>query len=147
MPAPAESATNRGGGGVFLVAALVYLAVVFVLSHIPGQHLTFAFDVWDKAIHFAEFVPLGFLLAGWMARRTWAPRARLPLTLAVAAVVAIFGAADELHQWFVPNRSATVGDALADALGGLVGAGLGALLIDPRRRRRPALSRSGSRTT
>ncbi|MGB5337658.1 MAG: VanZ family protein [Gammaproteobacteria bacterium] len=31
---------------------------------------------------------------------------------------------DELHQLFVPGRSADIFDVLADAVGGLLGAGL-----------------------
>jgi VanZ family protein len=140
---------GQGGGAVFLVVAVVYLAAVFAISHVPGQHFVFPLRIWDKAVHFAEFVPLGFLLTGWIARRRWAPRSSLALTLVATALVAFFGAADELHQWFVPNRSATIGDAVADGLGGLVGAAIGALSIDPRRRRKPAApaTPSGSRTT
>lgn len=146
MPAETGNGGSRGGGAVYLVLAIGYLAAVFAVSHIPGQHLRFPFELWDKAIHFAEYVPVGFLLVGWLARRHWAPGSRLAVMGLATAVVAAFGALDELHQWFVPNRSATFGDALADLLGGLVGAMLGALVFNLRNRRRDPIP-SGSRTT
>ena len=145
MTPPSKPARSRGGGAKFLVLAVVYLAAVFAVSHIPGRLIALPDFLWDKAVHFVEYVPLGFLLAGWAARRPWAPRSRLALVVVVAVAVAVLGAADELHQWFVPNRSATVGDAVADGLGGLLGATIGVLVLDPRRRRSSIPSES--RTT
>jgi VanZ family protein len=114
------------------VAAVVYLAAVFVVSHIPGKLLDLGFDIWDKAIHFVEYVPLGFLLCGWVVRRAWAPRRRVWLVLVVTVAVLVLGALDEVHQLFVENRSATLGDAVADGLGGLVGGAVGALVFSAR---------------
>lgn len=37
----------------------------------------------------------------------------------------LYGLSDEFHQWFIPGRSATLGDVLADTLGG----GSGGLLL------------------
>jgi VanZ family protein len=39
----------------------------------------------------------------------------------VLVISFVYGASDELHQWFVPGRYATIGDLLADSLGGGVG--------------------------
>jgi VanZ family protein len=146
MTAAGSSESTRGGGAIYLVLVICYLAAVFAVSHIPGRHLRLPFDLWDKAIHFAEYVPVGFLLLGWLSRRRWVPGSRLAVVGLATAVVAAFGALDELHQYFVPERSATLGDALADLLGGLAGAALGALIFRPGNRRRDSIP-SGSRTT
>lgn len=42
----------------------------------------------------------------------------------------IYGASDELHQYFVPYRFADIGDILADFLGGLFGVYIYQLLLD-----------------
>jgi VanZ family protein len=38
--------------------------------------------------------------------------------------VVLYGASDELHQMFVPGRTAAFDDLLADTIGALVGASL-----------------------
>ena len=43
----------------------------------------------------------------------------------VLIVSLLYGLSDEFHQWFIPGRSATFGDVLADTLGG----GFGGLLL------------------
>jgi len=45
----------------------------------------------------------------------------------------VLGGADELHQWFVPGRTSSWGDATADMIGSL----LGALIAVAIGRRRP----------
>lgn len=146
MTAAGSSRAGRGGGAIYLALTIGYLAAVFAVSHIPGQLLRLPLDLWDKAIHFAEYVPVGFLLVGWLVHRRWAPASWLAVVGLATAVVAAFGALDELHQYFVPARSATLGDALADLLGGLAGAALGVPIFKPGRRRREPIP-SGSRTT
>jgi VanZ family protein len=145
MTPPEAERPRATGGGVFLIIALVYLATIFAFSHVPGQRLFLPIPIWDKLVHFLEYVPLGFLIAGWLVRRPWSPRTRLGVVAMVTVIALALGAGDELHQWFVPDRSATVGDAVADGLGGLLGATVGGFVLDPRRRGK--VIPSGSRTT
>ena len=70
----------------------------------------------DKIIHFFEFAFLGLLLrrallntsAGYLQRRAilWT------IILGIA-----YGISDEFHQYFVPCRTATLGDLLFDTFG------------------------------
>jgi VanZ family protein len=112
---------SRGNG--YLIAAVAYALAVTVLSHVPGSALSrLGIEVWDKAVHTAEFAPLGFLLAVFAVRR-WGVRARPWLVVAaVAGVGLLLGAFDELHQSFVPHRTSSWGDAAADMIGSLIGA-------------------------
>jgi VanZ family protein len=77
-------------------------------------------NVSDKSAHIA-----GYLLMGLLAVR--AVHGGLPARVtARGAVIAMlitigYGAFDELHQWFVPGRSADPFDLLADATGGVIG--------------------------
>ena len=75
----------------------------------------------DKGVHFVEYLVLG-LLCAHACLHTWPDRAA-PRTIALGAfLAAAWGLSDELHQAFVPGRSADVYDFVADACGASVGA-------------------------
>jgi hypothetical protein len=74
----------------------------------------------DKAYHFLEYVVLG-ILAGRVIRAYSFDFQGLSAVTAVTLFCLIYGAGDEFHQWFVPGRWATVGDVLADTVGGWAG--------------------------
>ena len=69
----------------------------------------------DKVAHFGAYGVLGALLA------FAAHRSRVPLAAAVVLGV-LYGASDEIHQMYVPGRSADVLDWCADAAGVLAAA-------------------------
>ena len=69
----------------------------------------------DKGVHFVEYGVLGALLA-FACQSTW-PRVRLRYVLALWLTWAL-GLVDELHQLYVPGRSADGLDLAADTLGG-----------------------------
>jgi VanZ family protein len=77
----------------------------------------------DKVIHFAEYGVLAALLTFGFRRHlpAWAARRAAAWTWVVAAA---YGASDELHQLFVPNRSCSLYDWVADATGAALAAGL-----------------------
>jgi VanZ family protein len=75
----------------------------------------------DKAIHALEYAILGYLCAQ-AALRTWPDRAPLRAALVGVLVALGFGLSDELHQAFVPGRSADALDLLADGAGATLGA-------------------------
>ena len=80
------------GGGIMA-------ALLFVTSHPIPQG-------WDKLVHFTVFSAITALL--WRGTCGRAP-------LAVLACVVVFGAFDEVHQLFLPTRSAELLDFLTDA--------------------------------
>jgi uncharacterized protein YfiM (DUF2279 family) len=71
---------------------------------------------WDKLAHLLAFAGVGMAagLAGGM--RGW----RMALCCVAGAL--LVGGMDELHQMFLPGRSASWSDLAADAAGGLLGA-------------------------
>lgn len=74
----------------------------------------------DKLYHFLEYTVLG-ILAGRVIRAYPLVIRGLSPEAAVTLFCLIYGAGDEFHQWFVPGRFATVGDVLADTVGGWAG--------------------------
>lgn len=106
----------------FFFGAFAYFLFLSCLSHVPGSELEILpLNIWDKLAHGALYLPLGVLLAlgsvchGLVAQR-WLT------VLLVTLIVFTLGGLDEYHQSTVPGRYATVGDALADAVGGFFGA-------------------------
>ncbi len=100
--------------------AAIWAAVLFLLSETePGSA-----GVWslvnDKVAHLGIYGILGSALA-WGGLRT--RRKVSPLVLVLAGTG--YGALDEWHQSFVPGRTPSLGDLVADA-GGVA---LGILLV------------------
>ncbi len=99
---------------------LLYMAVIFGLSSIsrppamPGGS--------DKVLHALSYGLLGCLFARALTR------GRDPVTLRIAVLTvcfgAVYGASDELHQYFNPPRAVEAADVLADSIGAGLGAGV-----------------------
>ncbi len=115
---------------MFFGAVALYVAAIFVLSHFSGAFFQdFGLRIWDKSIHALEYLPMGFLLTGWLANWKRPPRGRVVLVVMVLAMVLVLGALDETHQFFVPGRTASLGDLLADVVGGILGAIIGLVVF------------------
>ena len=122
---------SRARTWVALAAPLVaYCAFVFVVSALqapPAPDYPFAWgDKLTHALVYAAMLPLAV-----RAMRLFPARASLRSRLLPAFLFcALYGATDEIHQYFVPGRSCDVFDWIADA----VGAGASAWIL-------PALAR------
>ncbi|MGH9370551.1 MAG: VanZ family protein [Vicinamibacterales bacterium] len=102
-------------GPVVLVMALIYSASSMSDPGAPPGGLS------DKGAHFVAYGALGASLVRALAGGRSA--AMTPRRVILAAVLAtLYGASDELHQSFVPERSPDVLDLVADTIGGLAGA-------------------------
>jgi VanZ family protein len=103
--------------GSWLLAALYCAGIYWQSSRpvmIPGVQL---FPGQDKLAHMIMFGVLAVLvfLAGW--RSGW----RMRVCFLTAALFAtLYGVSDELHQYFVPGRTADVYDVLADGAGAVL---------------------------
>lgn len=98
---------------------IAYMIIIFILSSLPSNAVVelpdATIDAFIKdALHLVEFAILYVLLV--LAAFTTGKFSRK--TNAVLAVIAIlYGLSDEIHQAFVPYRSATVIDFVKDTLG------------------------------
>ena len=94
------------------------MAAIFVVSSIPRlDRIPGGFS--DKTAHFWAYALLGALALRAAAGASW--RAVTGRAAAVAwLVAAIYGITDEWHQAFVPGRSPSWQDWVADALGAAV---------------------------
>ena len=100
--------------------AILWAGTIFFLSAQSSlPPIAPAVPNFDKVEHFGAYGLLGILAMDAVRRSS-------TLTLPKAALVAIlitsaYGASDEFHQRFVPNRSCDVWDWTADTIGGIVG--------------------------
>lgn len=107
------------------LAVVGWAATIWWLSSRRGEEIEELniFEVTDKVAHFAAFAVGGTLLTiavRWSTTWEWRK-----IALAAVVILALFGASDEYHQTFTPNRSgADVFDWLADALGAAAGVAL-----------------------
>jgi VanZ family protein len=103
--------------------AALYMAVIWMVSSMEAPTFPVsAFPFRDKGVHATEYAVLAFLF-GHACLHTWdgLPRARVAF---VAVMLTFFwGFLDEMHQAFVPGRSADLLDLCADSIGAVCGVG------------------------
>jgi VanZ family protein len=109
-----------------LIWALIFLyaAIIFCLSSIsnPPQPIGPKDPLWELLTsleHVAEYTILGGLLYVGFSSLGGKTKER-SFALAVLAA-SLYGATDEIHQYFVPNRYCDIKDFLADSAGGFIG--------------------------
>ncbi|HEX8296235.1 MAG TPA: VanZ family protein, partial [Chthoniobacteraceae bacterium] len=103
------------------IAVAGWAATITFLSSMSGPELEeLDFKLWDKGAHFIAFLVGGLLLgAAWRWSVGWPWKKLAPL--AILALM-LFGAIDEIHQLYTPNRSgADLADWIADVLGSAAG--------------------------
>jgi VanZ family protein len=77
----------------------------------------------DKMQHLLAYAVLAAGVAFWFPRAKWRKRAVQTL-IAVICITSLYGATDEVHQYFVPGRNCNAWDWLADTVGAALGATL-----------------------
>jgi VanZ family protein len=98
--------------------AILQMAAIFTLSGIPNLK-ELPGGISDVTGHFVGYGLLGALMLRALAGARWAG-----VTAGGAArawiISAAYGVSDELHQYFVPGRSTSAIDWVADAFGAAV---------------------------
>jgi VanZ family protein len=100
---------------VYWLPALAYIGLIFSASSIHGNRIPSIFPNMDKVAHLLEYSLLGLLL-GRAVRFTLAGRGRTLASFATILCGASVGAADELYQRSVPQRSCDIRDWMVDVL-------------------------------
>ena len=76
---------------------------------------------WDKLQHVLAYGALSFSIGLWFLPVFWERRQTLAVLL-TTFIGSAYGAIDEIHQYFVPGRSSSIWDWLADTIGSFLGA-------------------------
>lgn len=103
---------------------VLYMAFIFVISSMeqpPDPMPKFEWLPIDKIYHFIIYGILSILLAVAFVNvpPKWLPTGWIWVTAALISI--LYGASDELHQMFVPDRFATLADWLSDVIGAIAG--------------------------
>lgn len=110
-PAAAPSAAARW------TPPVVWVVVILIATSWPDLSVGPDEMPLDKMFHFGAYA----VLAALMVRASRTPT-HWGSVATVVALVALFGVVDEWHQAFIPGRSMSVADWVADATGALLGA-------------------------
>ena len=103
---------------LLFLPAILYYALIFLLSSISFKGEV-SVPFLDKGVHLVEFGLLGFFLSlGYFLTLKSSFRIKSSFTIASGILL---GCLDEIHQYFVPNRSFEVMDMVADSIGILIG--------------------------
>jgi len=103
-----------------LIPVVLWAGVIFALSSLsnPPGHTSAEWPSY--AAHLTEYAVLAFLVARWASVAFRDGPLKL-LLLAAWLVCTTYGATDEFHQSFVPERDASAVDWAVDALGAALG--------------------------
>jgi VanZ family protein len=109
----------------------VYWLAIFVATHLPSSSMP-SLKFSDKIQHACAYAGLGFLMA-WAFPSGQILRERARHAIMVVLLVSCYGVIDELTQRFIPGRTCDFWDAVADAVGAVIGVsvycGLRAFLV------------------
>src|SRR4030095_11648037 len=96
---------------------LIYMAVIFFVSSLHQPPLPPG--VSDKPAHAFGYLGFGVVIARALAGG-FPPRITLRQTLIGLALASLYGITDEVHQHFVPGRSADIADWYSDSIGSAI---------------------------
>jgi VanZ family protein len=108
---------------VWFLPFLAGCTAIFFVSNMqrPPVPDALSFRFADKLLHAVAYGGLaGLALIGALGRGGWRGRNRGRAALVALLLASLYGVVDEVHQAYVPGRSSTVGDWVADTLGALV---------------------------
>ena len=109
--------------GLFLfywLPVVLYAILIFIHSSGPSPFQVDLFSWADKPAHFFVYSILGILLLRAMGA-TFVNTPQRIVIFSSILLAALYGGTDELHQYFIPSRSADVFDFLADTTGAAAG--------------------------
>ncbi|WP_102273638.1 VanZ family protein [Cytobacillus massiliigabonensis] len=105
---------------IFRVLPFLYMGVIWTLSSFPANAVVELSDLSldrfiKESMHLIEFAIL-YLLFVFAMHTTKVPFSK-KINFACAVIACLYGITDEIHQSFVPARSATLIDVVKDVTG------------------------------
>jgi len=110
---------------ILWLPCILYYAFITVISAVPGSIWSSViqqpFLHFDKLVHFFLYAFLGMVLARALSWEEYYHHLKRRWYLYFAFLIPLVALVDEVHQFFVPNRSMQFIDWLADISGALCG--------------------------
>jgi VanZ family protein len=99
---------------------IIYCLAIYIQSSYPGPKKMPSFTFFDKILHFGAYGLLGILF--FRAYETLPLKANKTLLILLSIGSAtLYGVSDEIHQYFVPFRRASIMDMAANTIGSICG--------------------------
>ena len=99
---------------------LFYCLIIFIQSSYPTLKEIPRIAYADKLLHFASYALLGVLFLRGFRSSKFGNENKLIMAASIL-LTGLYGASDELHQYYIPYRIGNIWDALFDLLGGIFG--------------------------
>ena len=99
---------------------IIYCLAIYIQSSYPGSEKIPRFAFSDKILHFGAYGLLSILF--YRAYETLPLKAnkRRLFLLSIGSAI-LYGVSDEIHQYFVPFRQASIMDVMANTIGSICG--------------------------
>ncbi len=108
---------------VYWLPVLVYCLLIFIQSSFPSPVKEPDIAHFDKYLHLLGYGLLGVLFSrAYHGSSRWSDGKLWHLAFVSILSAGLYGISDEIHQYFVPGRSADALDAAADFIGAALGA-------------------------
>jgi VanZ family protein len=107
----------------------IYCTAIFIQSAYPSMATFQDVPLGDKYLHATGYALLGVLFFRAFKSLPFGHRLSALSLLSIIAAT-LYGVSDEIHQYFVPYRSADIWDVLADMFGSALGVTVYALLVE-----------------
>lgn len=101
-----------------LLPILIYSLFIFALSN--RNYIVIGFPLRIKLFHVVEYATLGIFLC-WSWRPVLKKRGLFLFVLGVVSSGTLLGITDEIHQYFIPGRVASVSDVALDTISTALG--------------------------
>jgi VanZ family protein len=105
---------------VYWLPVIIYCLLIFIQSSLPSPEELSKYPHTDKLFHFIEYAVLGALFLRAFRTLPFKGKKRSLLLLSIATSI-LYGLSDELHQYFIPYRDASLMDIAADSAGSICG--------------------------
>jgi VanZ family protein len=105
----------------YIFPAVLWALTIFVESSIPSSSIPESeIFKFDKLIHCGIYFIFAVLLYRALRMNGVSDTLRSRAWLVTLAIIALYGASDEFHQYFVPGRAMEFFDWVADVTGGIL---------------------------
>ncbi len=104
----------------YYIPVIIYVAVIYLFSSVTIDVGKIPVVNSDKFMHILEYSLLGLLFMRAYLN-TAGKDYKIRGMFTTVFFTFLFGCSDEYHQLFVPNRVVSLGDILADTIGGFIG--------------------------
>ncbi|MCX7927127.1 MAG: VanZ family protein [Candidatus Omnitrophica bacterium] len=97
-----------------------WMVFIFLSSSIPGKNIPLLFPYQDILYHALIYAILGLLFYRAL-KLTFLKLSKTELLVIAVICSIIFGITDEIHQMFVPARTASLEDLIIDSVASYIG--------------------------